>query len=374
MSRYRLLLSLLVAVCHLALVSAHAYAQELKPTPPAAPSPPASPYSGAPEEPVPAEECGTFDVGCKLKASARDAFNDVLASLLETVTEQVRDFIRFSYEGPNNLLFRTPASLTYENPAVVDLWGQMRLLANAALVIIVLWGGFKIMVGANLGTPYHEAMELFPRVAVGALLVNTSDQWTQLLIVANNALCDGMNMGKMPGIDGTGTASAALVLLIALLVYTVMAFFLVLQSLLRTGLLAILIVLSPLAFACWILPETQDRARAWSSAYVAAVFTQFIQLVTLKLGAGIFIGQAVQPPTGPLAVPGQVMTAVIGCAVLYVTLKVPKLMRSHVDHPVSFLRFVAYQRAYKSLTGAGSGSAARGGSQAPAVPRVGKAV
>ncbi len=359
MSHCRLLLLSLVAIYHVAFASEQARAQEPEPTPSAAQAQPTPPNAPSSERQVSVEECDTLDVGCKLKAGASDAFNQVLASLIENITEQVRDFIRYSYEGPTNLLFRTPASLTYENPAVVALWGQMRLLANAALVIIVLWGGFKIMIGTSLGTPYHDAMELFPRIAVGALLVNTSDQWTQLLIVANNALCDGMNMGEMPGIDVRASASTALLLLFALLVYTVMALLLVLQSLLRTGLLAVLIVLSPLAFVCWILPETQDRARAWSSAYAGAVFTQFIQLITLKLGAGIFIGQVVQPPTDSLAVPGQVMTAVIGCAVLYVTLKVPKLMHSHVDRPVSFLRLVAYQRAYRSLTGAGSGNASR---------------
>ena len=39
--------------------------------------------------------------------------------------------------------------------------------------------------------PYHEAMELLPRLVLGALLVNTSLSWAQLAIDLNNALCSG---------------------------------------------------------------------------------------------------------------------------------------------------------------------------------------
>ena len=55
------------------------------------------------------------------------------------------------------------------------------------------------------------------------------------------------------------------------------------QMLMRLALVDVLIVVSPLALLCWVLPQTQGWARTWSSAFSGAVFTQFVQLLTLKV-------------------------------------------------------------------------------------------
>ena len=50
----------------------------------------------------------------------------------------------------------------------------------------------------QIGSPYHEAMELVPRLVIGALLANTSLSWAQLAIDANNALCQGIGQVSLP--------------------------------------------------------------------------------------------------------------------------------------------------------------------------------
>ncbi len=48
-----------------------------------------------------------------------------------------------------------------------------------------------------------------------------------------------------------------------------------------------LIVVSPLAALCWILPETQGYARNWIHAFVGSVFSQFLMVLALALSAGM---------------------------------------------------------------------------------------
>jgi len=70
-----------------------------------------------------------------------------------------------------NFVTRTPPDLSYASPTVLGLWRASRAIANAALALVVLWGGFNVVVRDHLGSPYHAAMELFPRLALGALLL-----------------------------------------------------------------------------------------------------------------------------------------------------------------------------------------------------------
>ena len=54
--------------------------------------------------------------------------------------------------------------------------------------------------------------------------------------------------------------------------------------LMRLALIDVLLVAAPLGLLCWVLPQTQGWARLWSSTFFTAVFTQFVQVLALKLG------------------------------------------------------------------------------------------
>ena len=88
-------------------------------------------------------------------------------------------------------------------------------VANAALALVVLWGGFNLVFREHIGSPYHEAIELVPRVVLGALLVNTSLSWAQFAIDANNALCQVIGQTSLPAWDRSDAATQALVDVIA---------------------------------------------------------------------------------------------------------------------------------------------------------------
>ena len=92
----------------------------------------------------------------------------------------------------------------------------------------------------------------------------------------------------------------------------------------------VLLVVSPLGLLCWVLPQTQSWARLWSSTFFGAVFTQFVQVLALKLGGSLL------------------------------TMKIPGLMRSHLGDGLGFARYLVYRQGARALEGR-RGGAPRGG-------------
>jgi hypothetical protein len=141
------------------------------------------------------------------------------------------------------------------------MWGIVRGIADAALVLVALFAGFNVMARQHLGSAYHDAMELLPRLVLGGLLVNTSLSWGQLAIDVNNALCGAMGQTTLPAWQHTNTVTQALVDVIASLIYLVTSLLLLIQMLMRLALIDVLLITAPLGLLCWILPQTYGWAR-----------------------------------------------------------------------------------------------------------------
>ena len=231
----------------------------------------------------------------------------------------------------------------------------MRTIANAALALVALWGGFNLIVREHLGSPYHEAMELFPRLVLGALLANTSLWWAQLAIDANNALCSAIGAATLPAWERTDTATQLLVEVISVLIYLVTSLLLLLQMLMRLALIDVLLVVSPLALLCWVLPQTQGWARLWSSVFFGAVFAQFVQVLALKLGGALLTELA------PMGADAALLAVFLGIAVLALTMRIPGLMRNHLGDGLGFARYFAYRQAASALEGRSRSGRAGGG-------------
>jgi hypothetical protein len=110
---------------------------------------------------------------------------------------------------------------------------------------------------------------------------------------------------------------------VALLIYLAMFVLLILQQLMRLALVDVLLVLAPLAALCWILPQTYGWARLWGSLFVGTVFAQFVQVLALTLGVGLFSADTLQA-TGPGAA---LLQPLLGIGVLWLVWKIPGLMR-----------------------------------------------
>ena len=138
--------------------------------------------------------------------------------------------------------------------------------------------------------------------------------------------------------------------MIAILIYLGTGLLLLLQQLIRLALVDALLVAAPLALLCWVLPQTQGWARTWSGLYFGAVFTQFAQVLTLKLGGSLLTELT------PMAADAAVLALFLGVAVLVLTLRVPGLLRQHVGDGPGFTRYLVYRTATHALEGKSGGA------------------
>jgi hypothetical protein len=289
------------------------------------------------------------------KSWAADIFSQVLITFLRSIADGLHSLVKGVMGSNLNFITRTPPAGSYKSPTVHSLWGVVRGIADAALVLVALFAGFNVMVREHLGSPYHEAMEVVPRLILGALLVNTSLSWGQLVIDLNNALCQSLGETSLPAWQHADTLTQALVNVIATLIYLVTSLLLVIQMLMRLALLDVLLITAPLGLLCWILPQTNSWARLWSTTFFSVVFVQFVQVVALKLGGSLMTDLT------PMTADAGLLSVFLGIAVLVLTLKIPSLMRHHAGEGFGFVRYVAYQQASRAINNRGAGSATKGG-------------
>lgn len=314
------------------------------PTPVVAPTPVAPPDGS----PAPSHSGGLFGFLPDPKQWAADVFSQVLVTFLQGISDGLHSMVHGVMGSSLNFITQTPPAGSYKSPTVQTLWGVVRGIADAALVLVALFTGFNVMARQHLGSPYHGAMEVLPRLILGALLVNTSLSWGRLAIDANNALCQAIGQTSLPAWQHADVGTQALVNVIATLIYLVTSLLLLLQMLMRLALIDVLLVAAPLGLLCWVLPQTNGWARLWSTSFFGIVFTQFVQVIALKLGGSLLTDLT------PMASDAALLSVFLGVAVLVVTLKIPGLMRHHAGDGLSFVRYVAYQQAARAIAGRGS--------------------
>ncbi|MNH58413.1 hypothetical protein D3C73_102100 [compost metagenome] len=199
------------------------------------------------------------------------------------------------------LLSFTPVQ---SNGATYDTWQAMRNIANAAFVIAFLIIIFSQLTGAGINN--YGIKKMIPRLIVAAILVNVSYFICQAAVDLSNitgyslqslmtraaaTASGGSNNLDVWGdlvawiIAGAGTSLAvggltltvlgaggwipALALLLPVLVtvlFAVLTVVLVLAA--RQAIIIILIVISPLAFVAYLLPNTEDWFHKWRKLFI----------------------------------------------------------------------------------------------------------
>jgi len=289
------------------------------------------------------------------KTWAADIFSQVLITFLRSIAGGLHTLVKGVMGSNLNFITRTPPAGSYNSPTVHTLWGVVRGIADAALVLVALFAGFNVMAREHLGSPYHEAMEVIPRLILGALLVNTSLSWGQIAIDLNNALCQALGQTTLPAWQHADSVTQALVNVIATLIYLVTSLLLVIQMLMRLALLDVLLITAPLGLLCWVLPQTNSWARLWSTTFFSVVFVQFVQVVALKLGGSLMTDLT------PTTADAGLLSVFLGIAVLALTLKIPSLMRHRAGDGFGLVRYIAYQQASRAINNRGGGNGTKGG-------------
>lgn len=291
---------------------------------------------------------------------AKDIVNAVFTLIGQAMLEAIRGFVDWALGmGGSSLNFvtRTPAEGTYDSPTVRSLYDFSRAIVNVALAVVVMWGGFNVIIKEHTRSPYHEAMELLPRVILAALAANLTVEFARMLIDINNALAAGVGDVGLPGYDQATPSQEGLALIFTAVAYGIVAILLVFQMLMRLALLAMLIVLGPIAALLWVLPQTQQWTRWWTDLFVITVFQQAVQVMVLALGTALMVELT------PGSVSNALLTMLLGLAVCWLTLKVPSLLRSARSQAgvTNVLTFAMATHALGAMAGAGRTGAAAGG-------------
>ena len=273
------------------------------------------------------------------------------------ILDAITGFIDWSLgvgDSSLNIITRTPAEGTYESSTVRSLWELSRGVANAALAVIVMWGGFNVVLKQHTRSPYDGVMELIPRVILAALAVNLTLEIARVLIELNNAFAGAVGEGGLPGYDQARGEQSGMALVMVAVTYAVVALLLAFQMLMRLALICVLIVLAPVMVVTWVLPQTQGWARWWAHLLPITVFQQAVQVLVLRLGAALMVELT------PGSVANAVLTLMLGIAVCYLTLRVPALLSSQTRYAglASVVSLVVLSRFAGGLGARGAGAAA----------------
>ena len=220
-----------------------------------------------------------------------------------------------SYTVVSAMLSVQPLS-TNASSDTYKAWEVMRNIANICFVIAFLIIIYSQITGA--GVSNYGIKKMLPKIVIAAILVNVS-YWicaiavdlSNILGTAIKDLIDGLNAGLIneDAQSGNGVWSklAAIVLVagVALLVglsaflpmviLAVMAIVTVLLVLtLRQGLIILLIVIAPLAFVAYLLPNTEQWFKKWMGLFqVLLLMFPIISLIFAASSlAGTIIGNS----------------------------------------------------------------------------------
>lgn len=206
----------------------------------------------------------------------------------------------------------TVQPLTTQADGPYSAWEAVRNVANIAFVVAFLIVIYSQMTGAGIGN--YGIKRMLPRLIIAAILVNVSywicaiavdlsnilgtsikaflDTANSNLPVPSEGLWDGgnswTNLAGAVLIGGIALAvglSAFLPLLITAL-FAIVVTFLILT--LRQGLLILLIVIAPLAFVAYLLPNTESWFKRWMS--LLQVLLLMFPLISLIFGASAIAG------------------------------------------------------------------------------------
>ena len=211
------------------------------------------------------------------------------------------------------LLTTTPIELNNPNSAIFQVWSAMRVVASILIVIIFMVLVFGQAVGNDYASAY-AAKKTVPRLLIAIVLINISIYLVAGLVDIFNII--GMSIGQLmmaPFADsgnivfGIGGGASTLVSigaiiggvwaatavslaglqLVALtvllpLVLAIVAVFATLV--IRQGIILLLIIVAPIAFALYALPNTEQYFQKWWSLFIKTlmVFPIVVAVLTVS--------------------------------------------------------------------------------------------
>jgi hypothetical protein len=205
------------------------------------------------------------------------------------------------------------------NTGAYSAWQAMRNIANIIFVIAFLMIIFSQI--TNFGIDNYGIKKMLPKLIIAAVLVNLSFYICQIAVDLSNivgyslgGLFDGIiNSIQIPATSnpvGVAFGWAAVVIaalaggVALLLCVTVPVLLAVLGALLmtvlillaRTALIVILVVISPLAFVAYLLPNAESLFKKWTSTFTSLLLV--FPVIALLFGGGKLAAQILNSSAG----------------------------------------------------------------------------
>ncbi|HVU68111.1 MAG TPA: hypothetical protein VHD63_13310, partial [Ktedonobacteraceae bacterium] len=274
--------------------------------------------------------CLTGDVGQCLSQSI---FSWIATNIQQTI-EPVTDGV---LTNPVDIIYQTPAQDTYDFEAVKRINMALVVVVDAALATLVLIGGLNLMIGPHINMPNASGMELLARLVLVVGLVHFNLSFLGQFIELNNALC--LEIEHIAGITELAnilasifTNPAATVLTFVLMIVISLFFlWLLVQMIVRIGLVAVCLATAPLGLACLLLPQTLRWGRLWLTTFASSVMVQLVQVTALSLG-GVLMTQLAT--TSFVRIDKGIATALLIIGVLFLVLKIPMMMQQWALYPM----------------------------------------
>jgi hypothetical protein len=176
-----------------------------------------------------------------------------------------------------------------DNVTIQRFEPKVQLVADAALVVIIIWASYRIMWGHGLRSQY-TARILLPRLFMAVVLINFSLPLFQVVVAASNAICVAIKSFGTVGDPSTWwstlmkdpTQGAWEIVTTGVLAvgFDVLA----MAYLVRYAILIVLAITAPLAGLFFTLPETHHLSKLWLSQFTTNLFMQPMQLFVLAIG------------------------------------------------------------------------------------------
>ncbi|GIF01983.1 hypothetical protein [Paractinoplanes rishiriensis] len=246
-------------------------------------------------------------------------------------------------------------------PQVQAVAGNSLAVVNTCFVLAIVATGVLIMTQHTVQVRYG-ADELVPRLVIGFVAANFAMPICSQLIVICNSLTRAV-AGSLDTSDafaqllrivvGALTNDGERLLLVCIgLMIAVLAGMLLVSFIVRIGWLVLLVGASPIALSCHATPFTDPVARLWWRSIGGVLGTVTLQAFALHTTVNIFLSpDANVAALGfPLDPTGVFNLLIIAC-LLWITIKIPGLMRKYVTQSAGgrnaagmFLRMLVIQQ------------------------------
>lgn len=211
---------------------------------------------------------------------------------------------------------------------IKGVWSNILAVANVLLVI-----AFFIVIfsqATSIGLSSYGVKKMLPKIVVAAVLMNLSYYFCQILIDISNIAGVGVaslvssasgntfsdNVAEISGFSKILVSAGVVAIVAFFFLVPVLASFLAvfLTIAARNAIIVLLVIVSPLAFIAWVLPNTEKWFKKWWELLVNLLL--LFPLTMLLFASSIVAANTVSSATPPDATGGAELQGIIALLIL----------------------------------------------------------